>query len=74
MGLFDKLKKKENDEKALKQDLSKKDENNQVFIVHLLMKEKVEMPSKENMTHIMQKHLGDVECFNAFAERYALEV
>ena len=64
MGLFDRFKKKENDEKVLKQDLSKKDENNQVFIVHLLMNDQVKMPSKENMTHIMQKHLGDVECFN----------
>lgn len=82
MGLFDKFKKKDaKEEKVLKQDLSKKDENNQVFIVHLLMKEKMEMPSKDHMIQIMQKHLGDIDCFTHdeksagfAAKKYQVEV
>lgn len=61
MGLFDKFKKKD---AVLKQDRTKKEENNHVFIMHLLMKEKTPMPSKEDMTGIMKNHLGDVECFS----------
>ena len=63
MKLFDKFKKKDKKEKVLKQDLNKKEENNHVFIMHLLMKEKVETPKKEKMIQIMQKHLGEIECF-----------
>lgn len=48
----------------LKQDLSKKDENNSVFIMHLLSKEKLPTPPKEKMLEVLQKHLGDVLCFN----------
>ena len=48
----------------LKQDLSKKDENNSVFIMHLLSKEKLSTPPKEKMLDVLQKHLGDVLCFN----------
>ena len=64
MGLFDKLKKKEKKEGVLKQDLDIKEENNQVFIMHLLMKEKVEMPEKEKTIQVMKKHLGDIDCYN----------
>lgn len=61
MGLVDKFKKKNN--KVLKQDLSKKERPGSVFVIHLLMKEKCEMPSREKMTSIMEKHLGKVDCF-----------
>ena len=58
------LGKKEKEEKVLKQDLTQKDENNGVFVIHLFMKEKCDMPDKEYMTHILQKHMGEVECFS----------
>lgn len=58
MGLF-----KKKEEKVLKQDLSKKDENDRVFIMHLLTKDKCEMPSREKMLSVMEKYFGDVECF-----------
>lgn len=34
-----------------------------VFIAHLLMEEKCNMPDKEFMHGIMTKHLGDIDCF-----------
>lgn len=59
MGFFDKSKKK-----GLQQDLTQKPKNQGlVFVVQLLMKEMCAMPSKEKMTEIMKKHLGDVDCF-----------
>lgn len=59
MGFFDKSKKK-----VLQQDLTQKTENQgSIFVVQLLMKEMCAMPSKEKMTEIMKKHLGDVDCF-----------
>lgn len=63
MGLFDKFKKKEKTQEVFQQDLSKKEQPGSIFIMHLLMKEKCDMPDKEFMTSIMQRHLGDVECF-----------
>lgn len=57
-------------EQILKQDLTQKEQNNSVFIMHLLMKEKCSMPSKEFMTQIMHKHLGEMDCF-AYSEKYA---
>ncbi|MCI8669723.1 MAG: DUF4261 domain-containing protein [Lachnospiraceae bacterium] len=45
------------------QDLSKKEQPGLVFVMQLLMKNKCEMPKQENMTEIMQKHLGKVRCF-----------
>jgi len=61
MGLFDKFKKKKN---VLQQDLSKtEDHPGMVFVIHLLMEEKCEMPKKEIMTGIMNKHLGETDCF-----------
>lgn len=55
---------KQEEKEVMKQDLSQKLGNEgAVFVIHLLMKEKCEMPSKDYMTDIMQKHLGDVECF-----------
>lgn len=61
MGIFGKFKKKE--EEVLQQDLSQKDNPGGVFVIHLFMKEKCDMPSKERMTEVMEKHLGETECF-----------
>lgn len=48
----------------MKQDLTQKQgRQGEVFIIHLLMRDKCDMPEKEYMTEIMRKHLGDVECF-----------
>lgn len=61
MGIFDKFKKKE---KVLQQDTSQIAEHpGMVFIVHLLMDEMCEMPNKEHMNEIMNKHLGETDCF-----------
>lgn len=50
-------------EKILQQDLSKEEQPGMIFMMQLLMKEKCEMPDKDMMTTVMQKHLGDVHCF-----------
>lgn len=52
-----------NENKPFQQDLSKKEQPGSVFIIHLLMKEKCAMPSRERMMSVMEKHLGEVECF-----------
>lgn len=53
-----------NEREVFKQDLEKKDEyQGVVFMVHLLMEEMCEMPDKDMMISIMNKHLGDCECF-----------
>lgn len=49
---------------VFKQDLTEKEKPGMIFVMHLLMKEKCKMPSKKKMTEIMQKHLGDVDCFS----------
>ena len=68
MGLFDKFKKKktDNDTDAVKQDLNNRNEHDGwVFLVHLLFREKPEMPTKEYMSEVMQNHLGnETECFS----------
>lgn len=61
MGLLDKFKKKPND--VIRQDLSRITEPGEPFIMHLFMKEKCEMPDKGLMLDIMQKHLGEIDCF-----------
>lgn len=62
MGLFNKFKKNKNN---LQQNLSIKDEHpGAVFVIHLLMEEKCEMPNKETMCSIMENHLGKTECFS----------
>lgn len=61
MGLFDKIKKKE---EVFQQDTNQIAEHpGMVFVVHLLMEEMCEMPEKENMHTTMCKHLGEVDCF-----------
>ena len=48
-----------------KQDKSKLDNHpGMVFIIHLLMDKMCSMPDKVYMHKIMEKHLGETECFN----------
>ena len=54
----------EKEEKILQQDTSQlADHPGMIFIVHLLMDEMCEMPDKEHMHKIMNKHLGETDCF-----------
>lgn len=63
MGLFKKSKKEEN-EPVLEQDLTQGDVRpGMVFAMQLLMKEKCEMPAREDMLSALGKRLGEVECF-----------
>ena len=53
------------EKKVLQQDLSNKNNNlGTVFIIHLLMEEKCEMPSIENFENIFRKHLNNVDNFS----------
>lgn len=68
MGLFRKK------EKVLNQDLSQKDNRpGMVFIIHLLMEDMCDMPEKDFMTGVMQKHLGEVNCFSHSSELAGFE-
>lgn len=60
--LFNK-KKKEEKSSVLEQDLSSQVTPGAVFIMHLLMKKPPEIPDKRNITEILQKYLGEVDCF-----------
>lgn len=82
MGLFNQSKKEkeEADGAVFQQDLSGKEQSGLVFAMQLLMKEKCSMPDKEEMTAVMKKHLGDVECFchdegvaGFIARKYSME-
>ena len=60
MGLFDKFKKK----KVLEQDTTQMEEHpGMIFVMHLLMDEMCKMPDREYMHKIMNKHLGETDCF-----------
>lgn len=64
MGLFGKMFSKK--DTKLKQDLSEAQAMQAVgavFIMHLLFEEKCEMPDKELMCSIMDKHVGENDCF-----------
>lgn len=68
MGMFGFGKKKEKQsmekkDEVLKQDLSKKENPGMVFLIHLFMEDACELPEKDRMTDIMERHLGDVDCF-----------
>ena len=63
MGLFDKFKKKEETQEVFEQDLNQQEQPGRIFVMYLLMKEKCVMPDKEQMVSIMEKHLGEVDCF-----------
>ncbi len=61
MGLLDKFKNKKD---VFQQDTNQIDEHpGMIFIVHLLMEEMCEMPDKEQMQEIINKHLGETDCF-----------
>ena len=58
MALFDKFKKKE--DKVLEQNLEEKARPGAVFVMQLLFEEPCQMPEKETMLSIMEKHLTEV--------------
>lgn len=61
MKLFDKFKK---NDKILKQDLNNiADHPGMVFVIHLLMDQKCDMPDKQFMHDVMNKHFGETDCF-----------
>ena len=67
MGLF----KKKKEDEVLQQDLKNKETHpGMVFLIHLLMEEKCELPDQETMCAIMNKHLGETDCF-AYSESSA---
>lgn len=49
--------------KAFKQDLSKEENPGGVFIVKLLFKESPHLPPQEKLEEVMEKHLGNIDCF-----------
>ena len=54
-----------NEQKGFNQDLEQKPvPAGAVFIIHLLMEEPCEMPDKDFMVSVLNKHLGDVDCFS----------
>ena len=54
-----------NEQKVFNQDLEQKPvPAGAVFIIHLLMEEPCEMPDKDFMVSVLNKHLGDVDCFS----------
>ncbi len=55
-------------EQVFQQDLSQEEQQGGVFPIHLLMREKCGLPDKEKMLAIIEKHLGDVDCF-CFSEK-----
>ena len=58
MSLFNKK------EKVLQQDVSNVEGHpGMVFIIHLLMEEMCEMTDKQFMLDVMNKHLGETDCF-----------
>lgn len=50
-------------EEVFQQDLSQKEHQGTVFIMKLLLSEPVELPDREWMQSVMEKHLSEVECF-----------
>lgn len=58
--LFGKDKK---EQQVLQQDLNETIRPGAVFMIQLLMKEQCGIPKKDAMTSIMEKHLGEVDCF-----------
>lgn len=80
MGLFDFLKKKNRAantetppaaEPQLSQDQSVIEEPAIVFSMHLLFEEPVQMPEKDRALAVLNRHLGEVECFSYDAEGIA---
>lgn len=54
-----------NEQKVFNQDLEQNPvPAGAVFIIHLLMEEPCDMPDKDFMVSVLNKHLGDVDCFS----------
>ena len=51
-------------EKVLHQNLFQKEPDGDAFVIHLLMQDKCPVPEKKDVIRIMQKHLGDIDCFS----------
>lgn len=51
-------------EKVLQQDLNQRQKAGGICPIHLLFREKLAMPPKEDMLALMRKRLGEVECFS----------
>lgn len=61
MSLFNKSKK---NDKVFNQDLNDTANHpGMIFMIHLLMDEKCGMPDKQTMQNVMNKHLGEIDCF-----------
>lgn len=51
------------DNGVFQQDLSQQDNPGGVFIMKLLFREPVSLPEKDRLTAVMEKHMGEVDCF-----------
>lgn len=67
MGLFDKFKQKQ-EEEVVQQDLTKEETYGGPFIMHLLMKEKCQMPSKERLLEVMENYMDRADLSMDFME------
>lgn len=61
-------------EKVLQQDLSQKEPDGNVFVIHLLMQDKCPVPEKQDVISIMEKHLGDIDCYSYSEESIGFAV
>ena len=61
-------------DKVLQQDLSQKESDGNVFVIHLLMQDKCPVPEKQDVISIMEKHLGDIECYSYSEESIGFDV
>ena len=60
--------------KVLQQDLSQKEPDGNVFVIHLLMQDKCPVPEKQDVISIMEKHLGDIDCYSYSEESIGFDV
>ena len=68
-------------ENIVQQDLTQKEQEGDVFVIHLLMSEKCSVPEKQDLIGIIEDHLGEVDCY-AYSDdsigfsikRYPLEI
>lgn len=61
-------------DKVLQQDLSQKESDGNVFVIHLLMQDKCPVSEKQDVISIMEKHLGDIECYSYSEESIGFDV
>ena len=61
-------------EKVLQQDLSQKEPDGNVFVIHLLMQDKCPVPEKQDVISIMEKHLGEIDCYSYSEESIGFDV